>query len=133
MQNNVLLWEKSLGKWASKVERLHICNYSLSFDHFPLTVLGDHPGQCGILVRLEMLRLGLLSSGHAAAAAAASAAGVSARGAACADLMLMCPRCADASAKGAKKSIMVLKKKTILKKKKFRNSLRLLESVRDGG
>lgn len=60
-----------------------------------------------------MLRLGLLSSGHAAAAAAAAAsvAGVSARGAACADLMLMCPRCADASAKGAKKSNNCIEKK----------------------
>lgn len=32
-------------------------------------MLGVHPGQSGILVRLEVLRLGLLASGHAAAAA----------------------------------------------------------------
>lgn len=52
-------------------------------DH-PLTVLGHHPGQRGVLVRLEVLRLGLLASGHAAAAAggaAAAAAGGVAAGA----------------------------------------------------
>lgn len=42
--------------------------------HFTSGVLGDHPGYCGILVRLEVLRLGLLASGHAAGVSAGGAA-----------------------------------------------------------
>lgn len=84
-------------------------------------MLGDHPAQCGILVRLEVLRLGLLASGHAAVAA-----GWGALCAACADLTLMCPRCADASAKSAENKMIFQKKK----KKVHRQSAALGKCVK---
>lgn len=50
-----------------------------SADQKPLTVLGNHTGQCWILVRLEVLRLGLLAAGHAAGVGAGDAAAVALR------------------------------------------------------
>lgn len=41
-------------------------------------MLGNHPDYCGTLIRLEMLRLGLLASGHAAATAGVSVGDASA-------------------------------------------------------